>query len=871
MGLVKNGMRRRPTLLIAYVSLAVMLGGAQPTGAQPTGAQLDGPLFEEETVLEDAEETGHPEDTWLEDLDADRDEPDLSEGETEQKLQPASESDEELADRAAQPTSGDAPAAGSRGIEEISVTGMRRQQAPQDIPVSLTAFDGTELEAARVTDIRDLGDYTPNLEIKTATGASNPTLFIRGIGLNDFNSNASSSVAVYSDGVYMNSPAGQLFQLFDVERVEVLRGPQGSLYGRNATAGAIQVWSRKPDGDFSADALATYGNYDAVEVTGAVAFPIVSDVLSARVAGRMNLRDGIVKNRCAGPIINQRIPRFGVKNQCRRFRGTDPPIPPGLPDRVNDIDNWASRAILKHDPSDSQEWTLNVHGGQSRADALQLQFRGVGPPIRNGAGQGPRDYGDRDRDPFVGDYDLVGPEDLDLFGSGLSGEVELDTITLKSVTAYEWNSRSILDNSDAGPRIIIHSDTKDSAWQASQELIVSSLSGDRFEWDLGGFALYEQLEADNEFDTRLVAPIQTLTTQGIDQELFTWALFGHATYQATDQIRFDGGLRYNWERKRFRITASNIPLDPDSGFEVQNVDGDETETWDAFTGDAVLTWQPTEEVSAYVKYSRGFKGGHFNGGAVFSAQVVEAVEPESVNAYEIGLKSNWFDRQLILNAAFFYYDYENYQVFALRNDPGSIPLPQLLNAPKVTSRGFEIDLQMTPVDGFFMSVGIGVIDAEFTEFSVLRSFRDGTSACPRPPRCPVVFEAQDFSGNPLVAAPPVTVTAVAYYDADLGRFGTLTPRLDASYKGKTYFDPGNAAVNPPAPLEAASQDPFWLLNARLAYRTPDGRVEVAGWVRNAMDKAYLIDSFDVRGGLDAFLDVYGTPRTYGVTISMQWN
>jgi iron complex outermembrane receptor protein len=862
MGLVKNGMRRRHALLIAHVSLAVMLG------AQPTGAQQDGPLLEEENVLEEAEEAGHPEDTSLEDLDADRDEPDLSEGETEQTLQPPSESDEELADRAAQPTSGDAPAADRRGIEEIEVTATRRQQASQDIPISLVAFDGTELEAARVTDIRDLADYTPNLEIKTATGASNPTLFIRGIGLNDFNSNASSSVAVYSDGVYMNSPAGQLFQLFDVERVEVLRGPQGSLYGRNATAGALQVWSRKPDGAFSADTIVTYGNYDAVEVTGALAFPIVSDVLSARIAGRMNRRDGITENRCAGPIINQRIPRFGVENQCRRLRATDPPIPPGLPDRVNDIDNWASRAIFKLDPSDSQEWTLNVHGGQSRANALQLQLRGVRPPILNGAGQGALDYGDRDRDPFAGDYDLVGPEELDLFGSGLSGEIELDTIRLKSITAYEWNSRSILDNTDAGPRVIIHSDTKDSAWQASQELIVSSLSGDRFEWDLGGFALYEQLEADNTFNTRIVAPVPTLTTQDIDQELFTWALFGHATYQATDQIRFDGGLRYNWERKRFRITASNIPLGP--GFEVQNVDGDETETWDAFTGDVVLTWQPTEEVSTYVKYSRGFKGGHFNGGAVFSAQVVEAVEPESVNAYEIGLKSNWFDRQLILNAAFFYYDYENYQVFALRNDPGSIPIPQLLNAPKVTSRGFEIDLQMTPADGLFMSVGIGVLDAEFTEFAVLRSFRDSTAGCPRPPRCPVVFEVQDFSGNPLVAAPPVTVTAVAHYDVDLGRFGTLTPRLDASYKGRTYFDPGDATANPPQPLEAASQDPFWLLNARLAYRTPNDRIEVAGWVRNAMDKAYLIDSFDVRNGLGAFLDVYGTPRTYGVTISMRW-
>jgi iron complex outermembrane receptor protein len=283
----------------------------------------------------------------------------------------------------------------------------------------------------------------------------------------------------------------------------------------------------------------------------------------------------------------------------------------------------------------------------------------------------------------------------------------------------------------------------------------------------------------------------------------------------------------------------------------------------------VVTLSPVDDVSIYAKYSHGFKGGHFNGGATFSTQLVEAVEPETVNAYEVGIKSAWYDSRLVLNAAAFYYDYENYQVFALRNDPGSIPFPQLLNAPKVTSRGIELDIQTMPVPGLYVAGSVGLLDAEFTEFSVLKSFRDNRF-CPSPPRCPVVFEAQDFSGNPVVAAPPITVTVVAYYDMPLGNYGTLTPRLDASFKGKTYFDPGDTQVRPPQPLEGAAQSPFWLLNGRLAYRTPDERIEVAGWVRNAMDQVYLVDAFDVRGSLGALLDVFGTPRTYGVSVSYQW-
>ncbi len=188
----------------------------------------------------------------------------------------------------------------SPDIEEIRVEGARGKSLVYEQPLSITHFDASQLKELRIQDIRDLANYTPNLEINTAFAASNPTIFIRGIGLKDYNANAASAVAVYQDGVAVNSPAGQLFQLFDVQSIEVLRGPQGGVNGRNATAGAIVVNAFKPDGGWSASGDFSYGNYNRIEANGALGFPIFEDVLSARVAFTANFADGYVSNDGAG-------------------------------------------------------------------------------------------------------------------------------------------------------------------------------------------------------------------------------------------------------------------------------------------------------------------------------------------------------------------------------------------------------------------------------------------------------------------------------------------------------------------------------------------------------------------------------------------
>jgi len=184
-------------------------------------------------------------------------------------------------------------------IEEILVTG-EKQNTLQDAPTSSTSFTAGDLQALRIQDIADLADYTPNLEINTAFAASNPTIFIRGIGLKDYNANAAGAVAVYQDGININSPAIQLGQLFDIDGIDVMRGPQGSVNGRNATAGAIMIRSAMPDGEFNVSTNLTYGNYDDKEVEAAINIPLIEDVLSMRVSGTAQWRDGYTKNQCAG-------------------------------------------------------------------------------------------------------------------------------------------------------------------------------------------------------------------------------------------------------------------------------------------------------------------------------------------------------------------------------------------------------------------------------------------------------------------------------------------------------------------------------------------------------------------------------------------
>ena len=774
------------------------------------------------------------------------------------------------------------------GIEEIKVTSERAIGTPEDAPISTVGFDADVILKEGIKDIRDLSNFTPSLEIKSAFAASNPTIFIRGVGLDDFNANAASAVAIYQDGVYMQSPAGQLFQFFDVEGVEVLRGPQGALY-RNASAGAILVRSRKPTDEFETYATLTVGNYRHVELVSAISGPIVPDLVSGRISGTWGVRDGITKNRCSY-LAPDRTP-------CNKTLHDEPVVEPGIGGRTNDIDAYAARAQLLYRPRALDiEWLLNAHGGQNFSRAFQYQHRGVAfelefdpddPDIEVPKPLEPPKfdssfYRDVDRDPFAGDYNIDGPEELDLWGINLKGNWRFgEAYELESLTAYEWHDRYTLENTDASPNLMLETEYADTSWQVSQELnlrgewAVSAL-GDGT-WIIGAFYLQEDLDVENFYD---VFPGNDLN-QMYSQKTRNFAGYAQSEYKiqpgctaASCDFTLTTGLRYNVEYKEFDITVvgGNVNW-------LGILRGVEEEMWDGFSGEAGLAWHFFEDNNVYLKYSRGWKGGHFNGGAVTPFDVITGVDPEIVDSYEAGLRSRWFDGRFMVNATGFYYDYQDLQVFQLEQTPAGFPIAKLENATDAVVYGLELDMGASPIEGMNLTLNAAWVESEYTEFVVPLPFQKQPVKPPSgKPRPPVSFRKEfDYSGNPLIASPRFSVTGSVDYEipipAQPGRpgLGFIIPRFSFSWKDDVFFDAGRgtgALLN--FPEATFGQEAFWVFNGALSWRSEDERIELTGWVHNFTDNHYKIQSFDLSRGFRLILDAYADPRTYGVTLTISY-
>lgn len=776
----------------------------------------------------------------------------------------------------------------TKGIEEISVTGTKGVSELQEMPTSAVTFNPMELQREQINDIRDLSSYTPNLEIKTAFAASNPVLFIRGVGLDDFNANSGSAVAVYQDGIYMNSPAGQLFQFFDSAGVEVLRGPQGGRY-RNATAGAILFKSQEPGDEFETYGTFTYGNYDMQQYEGAIGGPLpggVGDYVSGRLALTAHFMDGITKNRCG----DQKLVAHN-RPGCQEIQFPDYNLgaPQDIEDPVNDVSMWAGRGMLRFTipaGGSDAELLLNAHGGRSDGLAAQYQHRGfqkrkldptdpdsetVKLPGTDGS-----NYQDTDGDPFAGDYNITGDELLDVWGISLRANwAPTDLIEITSITGYEWHDRYLLENTDANPRNLLTIEYNDTAWQFSQELEVASYWTDSLETHAGLYFITEDLDAFNIFDTKS----QIDFNQDYSQTTYGFAAFGSAEWDflsdgftSGDRFTLGGSIRYNWEYKEFGVLSTAyariVTDDGEVGVgEVTSLSGTTSDVFTGFAGGASLTYHFTEEKNVYLKYSRGWKPGHFNGGAVFSGEIIEPVRPETVDSFEGGLRSSWFDGLLQVDLTAFYYDYQDLQVFQLEQDTGGTPLFQLINAEEAEIYGVELDLHASPIEGLDLRYHMSWLESEYGKFGqTIYTVRR------TPPPAPnvIIENPIDYSGNRLIGSPVWSLGGAVEYAFLVGRFGELIPRFSFSWKDKVFFDPaeGKGALQD-LPDDTIAQDAYWQFHAGLMYRSPGQRFEVTGWVRNLTDEHYKVTSFDVTTPPYQFvLDVYGPPRTYGFTVSV---
>lgn len=740
----------------------------------------------------------------------------------------------------------DAGVDGDGFLERVVVTAQRKSENLQSAAVAVTAFTGQAIERLGIKDVQDLSLQTPSLNIKAAFGAVNPNIFIRGVGINDFNANVSGAVGVYVDDVYLGSPAGQLFQFFDAERVEVLKGPQGTLYGRNTTGGAVNFISRKPTGEANGHASIDYGRFNEVRVEGAVGFPI-AEKISARVAGVFNRRDGITFNRFTG-------------------------------ENGNDVENWAGRVLLLVEPTDDFEVLFNVHAGGNGSDSLLWQHRGL-IDFGDGVGRDALGYADLDDDPWAGDYNFVGEEDLDLFGASATINWSRGTVTVTSITAYESVERATVEDTDGSPNSLLQALYDADSEQFSQELRVSYRGNSPIEAIAGAYYLSEDLEFDGSFDTfrdvrpaieaaaaglglgmdfpggfnplgspdlaaMLGDPIFAVPTffarYGYDQEIENWALFGQADYNVTEAFTATLGLRYTEEKRKFDYVSAF-----DEGiFAIPLVDVDNEAKFSKLSGRVALDYQFNEAVFGYASVSRGFKSGGFNGGLLFMPIEAEPFDEETLTAYEIGFKTEWGQGRARTNITAFYYDYSDLQVFTIVNN-GGIPQQVLSNAADATVFGLELETEARPVPELYLRFGLTVLDSELKNF-VTEPALGGV----------------DFSGNRLPFAPKANFTGAAFYEIPVTNGSLVRIGGDFSYQSKIFTETSN--------LERLAIDGTFLLNAQISFLTSDERWEFSVWGRNLTDAAYEEDFIDLSDfGYD--LIKHGDPITVGASVTLRLN
>lgn len=856
------------------------------------------------------------------------------------------------------------------GIEEMVVVGTGASSLFQNQEVSAIAFDADYLDAIGANDISDVAQFTPNLEIRTPFAASNPTLFIRGVGIRDFNANSSSSVAVYNDEIYMNSPAGQLAQLFDTQNIDVLRGPQTTTYGRNSSAGTIRVITRKPTGTPGATGTVTYGRFNELSFEAAVENVIIPEMLSMRTAARWNQRDGTTKNRCAdqdyafpdrGPLRrlrddpvqqNRALIRY-AHDSCYDGQNVDPTQAPpgagftvgqagGVKEWVNDTRNWAARTIIRFQhPFLDMDWQLNLHGGQNRGDARQFQLIGVRQlPVDEFASSSPEgdfdQYQDPDNrlflnnfgafrsiskptdgNPYEGDYNNVEKEKIDLFGANITGRMSFGDYELISITGYEWNKRDTELNLDGNPFPGLEPNLRNKSYQLTQELRLDFDAGEGFSWQAGGMFLYEALtigcggassnggvqvpqiggaggtvgilghSCATNFTINAALPEANQTYSFFTRYAAAWYKFA---WEPAETFTIKAGVRLNYEEKELnllaqdfdclrgpaipgsqRCTATEGPLvggGPDVIYAPIAANAAAKEY--GWAGDVIATWSPATDVNFYLRYARGWKGPSINGGIANpgsegtpNADLATPVEPEIIDSVEMGLKGEFWANRIRMNWALFYYDYQDLQVFQLRNAAGGVPTQELINAGDADILGFEAEFDIKPFEGWgpalmdqiWIRLTFAWLDSKYTDFLVVQAI----NVPGEPPTAQV--RLTDYTGNRLVNSPELSFIGFVAWPVG-GDWGLLIPRLDWSFKDKVFFGPGNE--------ELASQEALWIMNFRLTFKSPSETFELSGWIENLTDQAYTIDVFNLSRLRGSILHAVGDPRTYGLTFKARF-
>ncbi len=722
----------------------------------------------------------------------------------------------------AQPAKDDSATSG-----EIIVTAQRRSESVQDVPISITALTGETLDKAGIQDTENLATLTPGLLVQRSVVGQ---IRIRGIGNENYTISGDPGVAVHSDGVYVARAAAGLFDLFDVDRVEVLRGPQGTLYGRNATGGVINVIPNRPGKDFEGRVGASYGNYDAFRIDGMVNAPL-GDNVAIRIAALGNYRDGFTRNTNAAAAARG-FGRLDSKDvfALRAQLGTTDDGPFSARLSVEHISDDSNLPAYKYRNRPTALPTADFGGG---ADAFSSRFlRTVNQGFEL---------------TIPGTNRTVGDDD-NVFKTKQTGVAlhlgyDFGNVSLTSITGFRDTDFNWLNDGDGSDVFFVNYIQQDKTKQYSQELQLSG-GDDRFEWLVGGFYFRETgdsvIALPFPFGANL--PFYIL----IDGSAKTRALagFGELRYALTDRLKVTLGGRYSSERRaaayRYEINFGMPAV----------ANPDLKDTFNAFTPRLVANYELNDDVNIYGSVTRGFKSGGFN-----LLAIQPGFAPEKLWSYEAGIKTNFDGGRGTLNANVFYTDYKNVQVQQIVN-LSSV----LTNAAAATIKGAEVEFSYRPVSGFEAGATLAYLDASYDRFC---------TGDPTQPTAAVSAGCNaanpiDLSGNRFPRAPKLTLTGTLGYTADLGGSGSLSIRGDVRYQSRTFFTQFNRPL--------ISQSGYAIANGRVTWTSDNDRYSFSLFGNNLFDKEYFSEVLE-SGAFNPQLVAQGyvaPPRTYGISASAKF-
>ncbi|CAN7567955.1 TonB-dependent receptor [Phenylobacterium sp. LjRoot225] len=711
-------------------------------------------------------------------------------------------------------------------LDEIVVTAQRREENLQEVPIAVTAVGEQALQRAGISTTSALPQLVPSVQM-TRSGPSG-LFFVRGVGTTNAAAGEEGANALYVDGVYIGDLSQTINNFNNISRIEVLKGPQGTLFGRNATGGLIHVITREPGTEKVLKGQIGYGNYDTVSGQLYAGGPLAENLAGDIALTGSDQNNGWGRNRTTGQKIKKQ-------------------------------EFWGARSKIVWRPTDALKFTLAGDYNRNKDD-LGLAWRLEDGVVGTGGVIGPRGQDTTSNTPAQ--------TNLKIWGVSLTGEADLGFATLTNVAAMRRIRNHSSFDVDGGPINLVNIDYVAHARTYQEELRLASNAEGRLQWQTGAFYLRSEAETDQtQFGLAFAAPPLSARQLDILSSLKTdsYAAFGEATYAITPTTKITGGVRYTMDRRHFDGNQTPVFLTGVVGPTSSNI---AKLSYNKFTYRVALRQEINDDVSVYASVNRGFKAGSFS----LQSPLSPAVKPQYIMAYEAGLKSEWFDRKLRLNLAAYHYDIDDYQVrSAATANPGA---SLLLNAATVKVDGFDLEFEAAPTEELRLFGGFTALDSRFHKFggSPVATVPQAPIAYANPATCPAALRGTedpgvlgagprtggfttcfgDVSGNDTPLAPTFSGSFGASYTAQVQPQGELRISALYSYNSGYVFEPDNLF----------DQGPYQLLNVSMEYR-PTEHFGVEFWVKNLTGTEYSVQKLTTGTGTTVAL---GAPRTYGVNL-----